>query len=198
MDMIRKWNLENIGLKLQFYEHILKLDFVSWIKLNRNGAPFKRPTHNNMKEIDRNTIESSDMVEHTFKFWFNDNEHIRSPFPEYIKPQLKKDATDLFFNWTKKLDDKAKDDLNDESIGEKFEEIIFETATKLIKTEDERITIVYPFLPRLNDKFEDEKEGDSLIIDRQLKKEGDNNFLHLKLERIESKDKWDTQIEVPL
>jgi len=48
--------------------------------------------------------------------------------------------------------------LNDESIGEKFEKIIFETATKLIKTEDERITIVYPFLPRLKDKRETQIE----------------------------------------
>lgn len=155
---------------MRLYEHILKLQFVRLIELNSNGVPLKRQKNNTMKELDRSTVESSDMVEHTFKFWFNDNEHIRSPFPDYIQPQLKKDATDLFFNWTKKLDNKAKEELNDESIGEKFEEIIFETATKLIKTEDERITIFYPFLPRLNDKFEDEANGDSLIIDRQLKK----------------------------
>lgn len=151
-----------------------------------------------MKELDRNTVESSEMVEQTFKFWFNDNEHIRSPFPEYIRPELKAQATNLFFNWTQKLDDKAKDELNDEMIGEKFEEIIFETATNLIKTEDERITIVYPFLPRLGDKIEEEGKEHSVIIDRALKKEGDNNFLKLKLEKVDSKEKWETQMEVPI
>ena len=87
---------------MRLYEHILKLQFVRLIELNSNGVPLKRQKNNTMKELDRSTVESSDMVEHTFKFWFNDNEHIRYPFPDYIQPQLKKDATDLFFNWTKK------------------------------------------------------------------------------------------------
>lgn len=151
-----------------------------------------------MKELDYNTIESSEMVDQTFKFWFSDNEHIRTPFPTYIHTELRKNATDMFFNWVKRLDDKAKEDMNDEMIGEKFEEAIFEAATKLIKTEDERITIVYPFLPRVGDKIEKEEEPDSVVIDRSLMKEGDTSYLKLKLENTESKEKWETKMEVPI
>ena len=45
-----------------------------------------------MKELMVNTVESSEMVEETFKFWFTDNEHLRSPFPLYIQAILKENA----------------------------------------------------------------------------------------------------------
>ena len=44
-------------------------------------------------------------------------------------------------------------ELNDEAIAEKFEEIIFEAALPMILTEDERISILYPFLPRLDARW---------------------------------------------
>lgn len=151
-----------------------------------------------MNELKQHSVESSELVDQTFKFWFNDNEHIRSPFPKYIHSQLRFEATDLFFNWAKNIDPKAKEELNDEIIGEKFEEFIFETATKLIKTEDERITILYPFLPILGDKLQKEEKMDSEIVDRSITKEGDTSYLKLKLENIETKDEWETQVELPL
>jgi len=151
-----------------------------------------------MKELEKDTVEGSELVEQTFKFWFNDNEHIRSPFPDYIQRQLKLEATDLFYNWTKKLNNKAKEELNDEIIGEKFEEIIFEQATKLIKTEDERITIIYPFLPRTGDLLKNGTETDSQVIDRTIIKEGDTSFLKLKMKKSDSEEVWDTQIELPI
>lgn len=151
-----------------------------------------------MKELEKDTVESSELVEQIFKFWYNDNQHIRSPFPDYIKAQLKEEATGKFFEWAKGLDPKAKEELNDEAVGEKFEEIIFETATTLIKTEDERITIIYPFLPRVGDKLQREHETDSTVVDRAIMKDGDESFLKVVLENDESKEKWDTKIDLPL
>lgn len=151
-----------------------------------------------MQELERNTLESSEMVEQTFKFWFNDNDHIRSPFPNYIQSQLKDDATNMFFNWASNLRSGAKDELNDEMIGEKFEEIIFQVASELVMTEDERITITYPFLPRLGDEIKDNDVLESKIIDRVIVKEGDHSFLKLKLEKLISKETWETQMELPL
>jgi hypothetical protein len=90
--------------------------------------------------------------------------------------------------------------VNDEIIAEKFEEIIFETATSLVLTEDEKLTIEYPFLPRLNDIiYEDveNKTGESIIIDRSKINEGDFNFMKIKLEKIDSKDIWETKFELP-
>jgi len=88
--------------------------------------------------------------------------------------------------------------MNDEMVGERFEEIIFEFATSLVKTDDERITILYPFLPRLGDKLQKENDTDSLVVDRAMLKDGDHSYLKVSLENIETKEKWDTKFDLPV
>lgn len=151
-----------------------------------------------MKELDNNTIESSELVEQTFKFWFNDNEHLRSPFPEYIHSELKPKATALFYEWVNGLAPNAKDEINDETVGEKFEEFIFSVATTLIKTEDERITIIYPFLPRLEDSIKDENGLECEIINRSIIKTNDTSFLKVVCKRLKDGEQWDTSFELPI
>lgn len=153
-----------------------------------------------MKELEPNTIESSELVEQTFNFWFTDNDHIRSPFPEYIRPILKEKSVDGFFKWVSNLNPKAKEEVNDEMVAEKFEEIIFETALNMVVTEDEKITIQYPFLPRVGDEIYANETPDliSNIIDRVLLKEGDDSFLKVKAEEFATKKVWETKFELPL
>jgi len=155
-----------------------------------------------MKELTANTVESSELVEQTFKFWFADNEHIRSPFPLYIQPMLKENATEIFFKWAEGLNAKAKDEVNDTIVGEKFEEIIFEEATKLVKTEDERITILYPFLPRLDDIIKGSQDGkneeeENTVVGRSLTKEGDSSYMKVVLEKTDTNARWETKFELP-
>lgn len=153
-----------------------------------------------MKALTPNTVESSELVEETFKFWFTTNNHIRSPFPLYIQSQLKELAVTNFFDWAAGLSLKAKEEVNDEIIAEKFEEIIFEIALELVKTEDEKITIQYPFLPRLDDVISNPEEPSkkNKVIDRYLYKEQDHSFLIVKLINIENEEKWETSFELPL
>jgi len=154
-----------------------------------------------MKELEQGSIESSELVEETFTFWFSDNEHIRSPFPEYIRPILKDNSIKGFYDWVSNLDPKAKDEVNDEIISEKFEEIIFENAIKLVLTDDEKITIQYPFLPRLNDEIsnsENVDEGKSIVKDRIMFKDGDHSFLKVVMEKTNSKELWETKFELPM
>jgi hypothetical protein len=155
-----------------------------------------------MKELDQSTFESAELVEQTFNYWFADHQHVRSPFPDYIRTKLKEKSTKLFFNWVSQLDPKAKDEINDEIIGERFEEIIFETAIGLIKTEDERITILYPFLPRMGDQIQNEindsLKNESTVINRNLMKEGDLSYLKIVLENAMTKENWETKFELPV
>lgn len=152
-----------------------------------------------MKALEPNTVESSELVEQTFTFWFSDNEHIRSPFPEYIRLILKEKAVENFFKWVSNLNPKAKEEVNDEMIAEKFEEIIFEAAMGLVHTEDEKITIQYPFLPRVDDEIRNNEEDIQIskIIDRTLTKEGDTKFLKVKLENVSNQQVWETKFELP-
>ncbi len=155
-----------------------------------------------MKELDQSTFESAELIEQTFIYWFSDHGHVRTPFPDYIHYNLKEKSTELFFNWVSELDPKAKDEINDQIISEKFEEIIFETATGMVKTEDERITILYPFLPRIGDNIQNETKNpsmdESIVIDRYLVKEGDLSYLKIILNNAVTKDRWETKFELPV
>ena len=141
------------------------------------------------------------MVKAAFDFWFNNTEHIRSPFPEYIREKLQVDATDKFLDWSSKISDKAKKDINDEILVEKFEEIVFECALNMVLTEDEKLTIRYPFLLRIGDTIKvkniAEDKAASMVIDRWYEKKGDNAFMKVKLKNIASGEKWETEFELP-
>ena len=151
-----------------------------------------------MRELDSTTVESSELVDQTFLFWFGDHEHIRSPFPKYIQGALRDLATERFYKWVSSLKPEAKDELNDEAVGEKFEEIIFEVATSMVKTEDERITILYPFLPRLGDNLASESGEESKVVDRVLLKEGDYSFLKITCAKNSNGERWTTKFELPI
>jgi hypothetical protein len=142
------------------------------------------------------TLISSKFIEEAFHFWFNDEDHIRSPFPDYIRPALKQKATEKFSEWIEGVHQDAKDEFNDEMFAEKFEEILFEISLSLIQTEDERITILYPFLPRLNDKTAKDSQ-ESIIIERAIQVDGDFKSLLLTCLNSETNEKWTTSFELP-
>lgn len=146
-------------------------------------------------------IAHSQLVETAVKFWFSDHDHIRSPFPEYIHTRLERKSSERFEKWLSNLEDKAKDEINEVIMAEKFEEILFEEGLLLVLTEDEKITVNYPFLPRLNDELkanpEDSNSELSTVVDRALHKEKDQVFLELTLEKQNSKEKWNTRFELP-
>ncbi len=62
-----------------------------------------------------------EMVHAAFQFWFSDNEHIRSPFPTYIREKLQALATQKMLDWGAQISEKAKKEINDEILAEKFD-----------------------------------------------------------------------------
>ncbi len=152
-----------------------------------------------MNTVMQPDIAHSELVQEAIKFWFTDTAHIRSPFPVYIQAQLKEQCTPQFADWIAKLSEKAKDDINDEIMAEKFEEILFEAALPIVKTEDERITLLFPFLPRLGDKVASELAGtmSSMVMGRKLSDHEDHKFLDLELKEDGTDRLWKTQMELP-
>lgn len=143
-----------------------------------------------------NTLIDSKFIEEAFRFWFIDQEHIRSPFPVYIQSELKQKTIKKFNEWLNGIHQDAKDEFNDEMFAEKFEEILFEISLSLIQTEDERITILYPFLPRVNDKTAKDSQ-ESIIIERTIQVDGDFKSLLLTCLNSETNEKWTTSFELP-
>jgi hypothetical protein len=150
-----------------------------------------------MEILDKHSIENSEFIEETFAFWYTDENHIRSPFPVNIQFRLKKEATEKFHDWLKNLKPEAKEEINKGKIAEKLEEIIFETALPLITTEDEKISTLYPFLPRVGDPLYDDSKKSTIVVDRYLKKVDDTNYLHVSCVNKETDEKWDTKFELP-
>lgn len=142
------------------------------------------------------TTENIDMINASLNYWFTDQSTHQSPFPEYIKPELREKASAHFYNWVNKLNIKAKEEINDEIILEKFEEILFETALALVITEDEKITIKYPFMIKTGALVKTEGKSDSVVISRELLNKDNTVFLKVILQENESKNQWETSFEL--
>lgn len=153
------------------------------------------------KTKEQKTESETDMMTAAFNYWFSDNGHVRSPFPVYIQEELREKSISKFLSWTQKVPVKAKKEINDEIVAEKFEEILFEAALNLVITEDEKLTIRYPFMIRIGDvikvKGVDDKEAESKVIDRWFFKKGDEAFMKAKLQNISSGNEWETDFELP-
>lgn len=144
---------------------------------------------------------SSDMVQQTFNYWFADHEHVRSPIPFYIHDGLKPKAVAAFRTWMGKLNPKASEEITEETAHEKFEEILFEQAAPLVKTDDEVLTLRFPFLPRVGDSIDggeiEGRTGQNVIRGRSLVKEGKDEFMEMNVENRNSGTLWTTRFELP-
>ncbi|MBL7890783.1 MAG: hypothetical protein JNL24_14615 [Bacteroidia bacterium] len=154
-------------------------------------------TNENYNEV----LDDTNMIETSINYWFSSNDHVRCPFPDYIKEQLRTKVREDFLVWLNKLPEKAKNEINDEILLEKFEELLFETALAMVKDEDERITIKYPFLPRLGDEINvsgvDDMISKSVVKHREILKNGDVSFLSIKLFNASLGEEWNTKFELP-
>lgn len=138
-----------------------------------------------------------EMIEVAIDYWYNDQEGKRSPFPDYIKSDLRKTAIINFLNWANKLTPEAKKEIEDEILIERFEEFLFEEAHKMVISDEEKITIKYPFMLRLSDRVNHLDKPQSTVVKREIVSEGDSKFLKVYFEEEETGKLWDTLFELP-
>lgn len=147
------------------------------------------------------TIQTPDMTEAALEFWFKDHEHIRSPFPAYIRESLRDSSVSAFERWCQSIKPDAAKDINEEILAEKFEEILFEIALGMVATEDEKLTVRYPFMPRIGDVIRvqgvPDASSESKVTDRWQFKKGDEAFLKVKMLNLETGESWETEFELP-
>ena len=134
-----------------------------------------------LKLKDQTFIDPS-MISSALEYWFTTNDHVRSPFPERIQKQLAEEATAAMLKWAEHLSGRAQSEFNDEMKAECFEELLFEIAHEMVTDEDEKITIKYPFMPRVGDNLTQRDNlnssgADGVIVARRIEKRGDHSFL---------------------
>jgi len=137
-----------------------------------------------------------DMVITALNFWYTNHDEIRSPIPDYMKEPLSDRAIRKFLEWTQKLNDQAKKEINDEILLERFEEILFAEAKELAQSEDEKITIQYPFLMRVGDRVSKD-DMESIIVKREIEKDGDSQLLVVTFKNTLTNNEWTTSFELP-
>ena len=148
--------------------------------------------------------EKYQLIEEGCKFWFNDNEHLRSPFPKEIQTELKAKASTLYMDYIKDLTKEDRKEITDEELVSVFEMFLFSSSLELIDTEDkdQLLTIHYPFLPRTGDKVNDTNKGESAIVNRDVYEKEINDqkekklFMKVELES-EDGENWETEFEIP-
>lgn len=140
----------------------------------------------------------NDFFEESFKFWFEDNEHIRTPFPVEIQEKLKKQTFRFFMEWVYELTDEEKSGMENDALVETFEIILFNQAMGLVEEEDQKITICYPFMPRLGDVVDDKERGASKVVNRKIDLYKDEKkYLKVKLKSEDVLHEWETDFELP-
>lgn len=141
------------------------------------------------------------MIKAAFEFWFSDNNHVRSPFPERIQEDLSIEAAHDFLDWSNRISEKIREGITDEILMEKFEEILFEKALTMVETEDEKLTLRYPFMPRLGDHIRDKDpetgNPDTRVILREYLKKGDHHFLKIISKDFVTGRESETEFELP-
>ena len=153
-------------------------------------------SHSVAKLLNDQTKFDPEMIHASLNFWFIDHEKIRCPFPDHMRNKLPDIAILKFIQWSDKLTPEAKKEINDEILVEKFEELLFSEGHKFAETEDEKITIKYPFLVRTGDTVMDKNE-DSIVTSRTVRKDGDNMFLDVTLMNQPTRNGWATSFELP-
>lgn len=133
----------------------------------------------------------------SFEFWFKNHEHIRTPFPQQIKVELMKNTRSIFLDWVSELKPGDKKGLNDEGFTEMFETILFNEAMKLVDNEDQRISIAYPFMPRLGDLVRHRQYGEGKIIERkEIVSDKNKKMLEITVSCTNNPNSWKTQFEL--
>jgi hypothetical protein len=147
-----------------------------------------------------NESNKNALVEAGCAFWFNDNEHGRSPFPQEIQREIKRRAEKEYRMWLANLTDKDNEEVTDDEMVSVFERFLFAEGLKLIGKDDPDLvlTLHYPLMPRVGDLVKDELSGESRVIERRLAAKVNNKpSMVVILQAAESGETWQTEFMLP-
>ncbi len=145
----------------------------------------------------RKEIISEDFLKFSFNYWFSNHDHIRSPFPVEIRALLKENTTEVFFEWIFGSTEDELGKIEEDEFAEMFETILFNEAMKLVEDEDQKLTIAYPFLPRIGDKVKHDEKGEGVIKERKgISTKENKNLFELTIFFEEYGEDWKTEFEL--
>ncbi len=151
------------------------------------------PTVEFEKRCHEQQIIGESFLTAAFDFWLYDNADLRSPFPAYTHEPLIQNTFTRLMHWAFEQDATSVDE---DEISQVFQAIIMEEGAKLVQTDDERLTILYPEFPRINDKTTVEGRGSHTVSRRHLQDRDGQLFLKIYLMNEVTKGLLETEYAV--
>lgn len=143
------------------------------------------------------SVITAKFIDPGFNYWFTNHDHVRSPFPNSILSDAKERTTTIFLEWIEGLKEKELKDMQEDEFVEMFETILFNEAIKLVDDDDQRLTISYPFMPRMGDMVKHKDHGAGKVVERKevITKEN-KKMLELTVSAENSGLIWKTEFEL--
>ena len=128
-----------------------------------------------------------------FAYFLDDNPELRSPFPPYTHEALIQNTFQRTMHWAFEQD---KSSMTDDIVSATFHAILLEEGQKLVATDDERLTIAYPELPRTGDTANIPEKGVYKVSRRLLYEKENALFLKIFLQHTLTGHLLETEFEV--
>ncbi len=151
------------------------------------------PTEEFERRCRNQTIIGESFLIDAFNFWLYDNENLRSPFPSYIHEPLMQNTFERVMHWAFERDAAQ---TNEDEISQIFQAIITEEGAKLVASDEERLSILYPDFPRVGDKTTVEARGKYTVSRRNLITKNNRLFLKVYLMNDITKALLETEYEI--
>jgi len=145
----------------------------------------------------RQQVLGDDFFDSAFTYWLRDREDFRSPFPGYMHGDLQSFTRRWLIEWF--FLDAEDDDRNAEAVSLKFTEAIHEVGLALARDEEDRLTILYPELPRPGDEVSVKGEGDDRdaeILSRELEQDEGRTVVNVVFKFADTGEKAMTTFEI--
>ena len=148
------------------------------------------------QRLDQQKLITKNYVDKAFNYWLEDRDDYRVPFPQYMLDELQECTLRLFLEWTFQIDDQ--DSITAELLSEKFNEIIQMVGLSLARTDEDRLTIQYPGLPRLGDPVHfhsSESECRGTVIQRELVDDEGKMAIHVQAQ-LDAGEEYETWFDL--
>jgi hypothetical protein len=151
------------------------------------------PTETFEQRCREQEIVGDAFLREAFDYYLHDNADLRSPFPEYTHDALIQNTFQRIMHWAFEQD---KTQMTDEIVSNTFYAILIAEGEKLVATDDERLSILYPELPRTGDTTTIQDKGTYKISRRHLHEKDDTLFLKIFLQNTLTGHLMETEFEV--
>lgn len=155
----------------------------------------------NQKEREKQMKKYNEFYRNWFNLYLSDSPGYRSPFPKYMIKDLKEIVFYKFELWLNSFSKQELNNITQKQIKKKFEELFKKIGLKLAKKEEDKISIQYPYIPRIGDEFHDPKSDPNhkkigKIMDRFIIREKNKKIVRLILKNKNSKKNEHIDFEI--